>query len=68
MVLLRGESQGVLEVGEILERWEMRILEDEIRSGCAETSTDRFERGYSSAEESAALKEELHQLRAEAES
>lgn len=64
MVLLRGDGgQGVLEVGEILERWEMRILEDEITAGCAASSEDRFERDYASAEENQALKDELLKLR-----
>lgn len=66
MVLLRGKGdQGVLEVGEILERWEMRILENEIRSGCSETSEDRFEHGYASSEEDQSLRDELSTLRAE---
>jgi phage shock protein A len=66
MVLLRGDGgQGVLEVGEILERWEMRILEDELTAGCSASGEERFERDYASAEENRALRDELARLREE---
>lgn len=51
------------EIGAIFERWETRVAETEIQSGCLITSVDTFDEEFLDAEELAALKLELGELR-----
>jgi phage shock protein A len=53
------------EIGEIFERWETRVAETEIRSGCLMSDVDSFDEEFLDAEESAALKLELQALKEE---
>jgi phage shock protein A len=57
-----GDANGS-EIGAIFERWETRITESEIASGCLATGTDTLEEEFSSAEEEAALRDELRALK-----
>jgi phage shock protein A len=64
------ETGGSLasEIDDILERWEIRIVEREIAGGCApgvaDPSADRFEDAFVNEEERAALRAQLAELRA----
>jgi phage shock protein A len=58
-----GELDGC-EIGAIFERWETRVTESEIASGCITTSADTLEEEFTSAEEDAALRSELRALKA----
>jgi phage shock protein A len=63
------QSQGHVEsgeIGEIFERWETRVAESEIQSGCLVASVDSFDDEFLNAEEEAALKLELRELKEEA--
>jgi phage shock protein A len=51
------------EIGAIFERWEMRVTESEIASGCLSSSADSLEEELSSAEEEAELRSELRALK-----
>ncbi|HET7542783.1 MAG TPA: PspA/IM30 family protein [Polyangiaceae bacterium] len=51
------------EIGAIFERWETRVAETEIASGCLVGPVDRFDEEFLDAEELAALKLELSDLR-----
>jgi phage shock protein A len=53
------------EIGQILERWESRVTESELASGCDLRSVDGFAEEFSSAEEEASLRLELLALKAE---
>jgi phage shock protein A len=57
---------GTLELGDVFERWETRVTESEVASGCLITSLDSFEDEFVDAEEEAALKLELQALKEEA--
>jgi phage shock protein A len=57
-----GEPDGC-EIGAIFERWETRVTESEIASGCITTSVDSLEEEFSTAEEDAALRSELRALK-----
>jgi phage shock protein A len=54
------------EIGEIFERWETRVAESEVTSGCLVASVDSFDDEFLNAEEEAALKLELRALKEEA--
>jgi phage shock protein A len=54
------------EIGEIFERWETRVAESEVASGCLVASVDSFDDEFLDAEEEAALKLELRALKEEA--
>jgi len=63
-----AQGNGDLENGEIgamFERWETRIAETEVTSGCLLVSTDGFDEEFLDAEEAAALKLELRDLKEE---
>ena len=51
------------EIGAIFERWETRLAESEVHSGCLVALTDSFDEEFLDAEEIAALKLELSDLR-----
>jgi phage shock protein A len=51
------------EIGQIFERWESRVAESEISSGCDRSSVDTFDAEFTDAEEEAALKAELRALK-----
>ncbi|HEY3494292.1 MAG TPA: PspA/IM30 family protein [Polyangiaceae bacterium] len=51
------------EIGAIFERWETRVTESEIASGCLTTSADSLDEEFSTAEEEAALRLELRALK-----
>jgi len=51
------------EIGAIFERWETRVAESEVHSGCLITTLDSFDEEFLDAEEIAALKLELGDLR-----
>lgn len=59
-----GDVQGG-EIGEMLERWETRIAETEVTSGCLVRISDSFDEEFLDAEETAALKLELRDLKGE---
>jgi phage shock protein A len=54
------------EIGQIFERWETRVAESEVASGCLVASIDSFDDEFLDAEESASLKLELAALKEEA--
>ena len=54
------------EIGEIFERWETRVAESEVASGCLIATLDSFDDEFLNAEEEAALKLELRALKEEA--
>jgi len=58
---------GSGEIGAIFERWETRVAETEVQSGCLITSLDSFDDEFLDAEEVASLKLELSALRNEQE-
>ena len=51
------------EVGQIFERWETRIAESEIASGCDGVAVDTFDAEFTNAEEDSALRLELRALK-----
>jgi phage shock protein A len=53
------------EIGEIFERWETRVAESEVASGCLVAGVDSFDDEFLDAEEEAALKLELRALQEE---
>jgi phage shock protein A len=53
------------EIGAIFERWETRVAETEVTSGCLVTTSDSFDEEFLDAEEAAALKLELRELKEE---
>ncbi len=57
-----GDTNGS-EIGAIFERWETRVTESEIASGCLATSTDALEEEFTTAEEEAKLRDELRALK-----
>jgi phage shock protein A len=54
------------EIGQIFERWETRVAESEVASGCLVASIDGFDEEFLDAEEAASLKLELRALKEEA--
>jgi phage shock protein A len=54
------------EIGQIFERWETRVAESEVASGCLVASLDSFDDEFLDAEEAASLKLELAALKEEA--
>jgi phage shock protein A len=54
------------EIGEIFERWETRVAESEVASGCLVASIDSLDDEFLDAEEEASLKLELRALKEEA--
>jgi phage shock protein A len=63
-----AQGQGEVESGEIaeiFERWETRVAETEVRSGCLVGSIDSFDEEFLDAEEAASLKLELLALKEE---
>jgi phage shock protein A len=54
------------EIGRIFERWETRIAESEVQSGCLVVTADSFDEEFLDAEEAASLKLELAELKEEA--
>jgi len=58
----RGDLESS-EIGAIFERWETRLAETEVASGCLITSLDSFDDEFLDAEEIASLKLELDDLR-----
>jgi phage shock protein A len=54
------------EIGQIFERWESRVAETEVASGCLVASVDGFDEEFLDAEELASLKLELRALKEEA--
>lgn len=63
---VRGSTDsGRGEVEEVFERWETRILESEIASGCPVAELDDFEETLVDAEETASLELELRALKEE---
>jgi phage shock protein A len=58
-----GANSG--EIGAIFERWEERVAESEVHSGCLGLTLDTLDEELTSAEEQAALKLELEALRGE---
>lgn len=54
------------EIGQIFERWESRVAETEVASGCLVASVDSFDEEFLDAEELASLKLELAALKEEA--
>jgi len=54
------------EIGQIFERWESRVAETEVASGCLVASIDSFDEEFLDAEEAASLKLELAALKEEA--
>jgi phage shock protein A len=64
-----AQAQGELdnsEIGQIFERWETRVAESEVQSGCLIASVDSFDEEFLDAEEAASLKLELAALKEEA--
>jgi len=60
------QGSGALECGELgalFERWETRVAETEVQSGCLLPGTDSFDEEFLDAEELASLKLELDELR-----
>jgi phage shock protein A len=53
------------EIGAMFERWETRIAETEVTSGCLTTAVDSFDEEFLDLEEAAALKLELRELKEE---
>ena len=54
------------EIGQIFERWETRVAESEVASGCLVASVDSFDEEFLDAEEAASLRLELRALKEEA--
>jgi phage shock protein A len=62
-VVQRSSDPNGTEIGAIFERWETRVTESEIASGCLAASGDALEAEFSTAEEEAALRVELRALK-----
>ena len=62
--VVQGSGVENGEIGAILERWETRVAVTEVASGCLLASLDSFDDEFLDAEELAALKLELSDLRA----
>jgi phage shock protein A len=63
-----AQGQGDVEqgeIGQIFERWESRVAETEVASGCLVASIDGFDEEFLDAEEAASLKLELQALKEE---
>lgn len=60
----RGDLENA-EIGAIFERWETRVAETEVTSGCLVTTSDSFDEEFLDVEEAAALKLELRELKEE---
>jgi phage shock protein A len=63
-----AQGQGDVEngeIGRIFERWETRVAETEVASGCLVGSIDSFDEEFLDAEEAASLKLELQALKEE---
>ncbi|HXK19910.1 MAG TPA: PspA/IM30 family protein [Polyangiaceae bacterium] len=63
-----AQGQGDVEsgeIGQIFERWETRVAESEVASGCLVASIDSFDDEFLDAEEAASLKLELAALKEE---
>jgi len=60
----QGDIHGS-EISEIFERWEIRVAESEVSSGCVNPTADELEEEFTSAEEEADLKLELEAMRNE---
>ncbi|HVY30655.1 MAG TPA: PspA/IM30 family protein [Polyangiaceae bacterium] len=60
----QGDTDGG-ELAQIFQRWEMRVAETEVTSGCLVASVDSFDEEFLDAEEAAALKLELAALKEE---
>jgi phage shock protein A len=58
----QGDLHGT-EINEIFERWEIRVAESEIASGCVNPTGDELEEEFDNAEAEAELKVELEALR-----
>ncbi len=54
------------EIGQIFERWESRVAETEVASGCLVASIDSFDEEFLDAEEAASLRLELAALKEQA--
>lgn len=68
LVIVQGSGAvNSSEIGDIFERWEERVAESEVASGCVTVTTDSLDEELTSAEEEAELKLELEALRREAE-
>ena len=64
--VVQGGGDGLAtELGEMFERWETRVTETEVASGCLTAGLDDFEEGFVDAEEEAMLKLELRALKEE---
>jgi len=64
-----AQGQGDVEsgeIGQIFERWETRVAESEVASGCLVASLDSLDDEFLDAEEAASLKLELAALKEEA--
>ena len=64
-----AQGQGDVEsaeIGQIFERWETRVAESEVASGCLTASIDSLDDEFLDAEEAASLKLELAALKEEA--
>jgi len=64
---MRGMANAAIpmgDLGDVFERWEARVTEVEIAGDCDEY-VDTFESELDSAEETAAMREELRQMRSE---
>ena len=57
-----GDLHGT-EIGEIFERWEVRVAESEVVGGCLNPIADDLEDEFTNAEEEASLQLELQELR-----
>lgn len=60
----RGDAENG-EIGAMFERWETRIAETEVTSGCLSAVQDSFDEEFLDVEEAAALKLELRELKEE---
>ncbi|HEX5098899.1 MAG TPA: PspA/IM30 family protein [Polyangiaceae bacterium] len=68
LVIVQGSGAvNSSEIGDIFERWEERVAESEVASGCVAVTADSLDEELTSAEEEAALKLELEALRRESE-
>lgn len=65
-VVQGGGDQRAAELDAMFERWETRVTETEVASGCLTAGIDGFEEEFLGAEEEAALKLELRELKEEA--
>lgn len=64
LVIVQGQGDiHCSEISEIFERWEIRVAESEVASGCVNPTADELDEELTSAEEEAELKLELEALR-----